>query len=136
MASGLCVDTPMPGKPLGSGCTIIAGQLNTECAGGLCLPIADAPPDSGPNLGVCTALCRLGTLEACGYRMTPLDAGPPVGACLIPWSGGYDVGDLGLCLQLCDVPGDCKYQASNWTCRTENVITGLGHSVCFTPVSD
>jgi hypothetical protein len=136
-ASGLCVDAPMTGKPLGSGCTIVRGELNTECAGGLCLPIDSAPDASTSNPGICTALCRLGTQEACGYRVTPLDAGPPVGACVLPWGDtGYNTGDLGLCLQLCDVAGDCRYQASNWTCRTDIVLNGFGHSICLTPRPD
>jgi hypothetical protein len=133
-ATGLCVDTPMAGKPIGSACTIVPGQLNTECAGGLCLPIESAPPPPATNPGICTALCRLGTQEACGYRVTPLDAGPPVGACILPWGDtGYNTGDLGLCLQLCDVPSDCRYRAPNWTCRTEIVLTGFGHSPCLVP---
>ncbi len=127
----------MTGKPLGSGCTVVPDHVNTECAGGLCLPIEGTPVPPAPTPGVCTALCRLGTLDACGYRATPLDAGPPAGACFLPFgTSGYGVGDLGLCLQLCDAPGDCRYQASDWTCRTDLTATGFGHSPCFTPLTD
>jgi hypothetical protein len=133
-SSGLCVDTPMAGKTVGSGCTVTRGMSNNECAGGLCLPI-EAIPDGGTTTpGVCTALCRLGTQEACGYRITGIDAGPPMGACVLPWGDtGYNTGDLGLCLQLCDGANDCSYKAANWTCRTDITLRGFGHSVCLVP---
>ncbi len=130
-STGSCVDVPSTGKLLGSGCTVIAGQSNDECAGGVCLPIQASPPDGGPNPGVCSALCRFGTATACGFRSTPLGAGPPAGACAVPYDEGYDKGDLGLCLQLCDAPSDCLYHAPNWTCRTDIVVGG--HSVCLLP---
>jgi len=133
-SSGLCVETPMAGKTIGSGCTVTRGQANNECAGGLCLPI-EAIPDGGTTTpGICTALCRLGTQEACGYRITPIDAGPPMGACVLPWGDtGYNTGDLGLCLQLCDGANDCSYKAQNWVCRTDITLRGFGHSVCLVP---
>jgi hypothetical protein len=135
-SSGLCVDALAGGKTVGSGCIATGNQSSSECAGGMCLPI-ETTPDGGATPGICTALCRLGTQEACGYRLTPLDAGPPVGACLLPWGDtGYNNGDLGLCLQLCDGPNDCNYKASNWTCRTDIMIRAFGHSVCIVPAPD
>jgi len=133
-ASGLCVDAPMPGKAIGAGCTVTRGMSNTECAGGLCLPI-QAIPDGGTTApGICTALCRLGTQEACNFRITAIDAGPPVGACIFPWSDtGYNTGDLGLCLQLCDTTADCGYKGPNWGCLPNTTVTGTGHSVCLVP---
>ena len=110
----VCVDTPMAGKPIGSGCT--ASQMsNTECAGGICLPI-EAVPDGGTTPGICTAFCTLGAQKGCGYRGTPIDAGPAEGACVLPFRDmGYNTGDLGLCLQLCDTNNDC-YRGANWVC--------------------
>jgi len=134
-SSGLCVDTPTAGKTVGSGCTVVRGMPNNECAGGLCLPI-EAIPDGGTTTpGICTALCRLGSPEACGFRITAIDAGPPMGGCLLPWGDtGYNTGDLGLCLQLCESSNDCSYRAANWLCRTDIRIMELGnHAVCLVP---
>ncbi len=125
--TGLCVDTPMAGKPIGAACTVIPGQSNTDCAGGACLPIAAV--DAGPTPGVCSGICRYGTQASCGFRTTPLAAGPPAGSCAIPYGDGFSTGDLGVCLQLCDTPNDCLYHAPNWTCRTD-IMVGGGHAVC------
>jgi hypothetical protein len=137
-ASGLCVDAPVTGKTIGSGCTVVRDMSNNECAGGLCLPIEDIPDGGTTAPGTCSALCRLGTQEACNYRSTPISAGPPVGACVLPWGdpSTYNSGDLGLCLQLCDDPSDCSYQAANWVCRTDLMLKGFGHSVCYPPQPD
>jgi hypothetical protein len=134
LATGLCQDILTPGKPLGSGCTVVRNMSNNECAGGLCLPI-DATADGGTSTpGVCTSFCRFNTLEACNFRNTPLGSGPPQGACVLPWGAtGYNTGDLGLCIQLCDTSNDCGYQASNWVCRTDLVLRGWGHAICLTP---
>jgi hypothetical protein len=135
-SSGLCVDTPKTGKPVGASCTVTRGVANTECQG-FCLSI-EAIPDGGTSTpGICTALCRLGTQEACNYRISPLDAGPPEGACVLPVGDqGYNNGDLGFCLQLCDGQSDCGYTAANWVCRTDITLKGWGHSVCFLPKPD
>jgi hypothetical protein len=136
-ASGLCVETPFPGKTVGSGCTVTLGVSNNECAGGLCLPITAIPDGGTTTPGICTALCNLGAQEACGFRLGALDAGPPQGACVLPWGDtGYNSGDLGLCLQLCDNSNDCSYRSPNWTCRTDIALTGTGHSVCLVPLPD
>jgi hypothetical protein len=126
--TGFCVDYPPTGKSLGSGCTV-TNQSNDECAGGVCLPIEAS--DGGTRPGVCSALCRLGTAAACGFRTGPLGGSPPPGVCAFPYGDAYDNGDLGLCLQLCDTPSDCLYHAPNWTCRTD--LTVGGHNVCFPP---
>jgi hypothetical protein len=135
-ASGLCVDAPKTGKPVGAGCTVTKGATTDECEG-FCLAIEGIPDGGTTAPGICTALCRLGTQEACGFRITPIDAGPPEGACVLPvGSGGYDTGDLGFCLQLCDSTADCGYMASDWICRTDMNFKGWGHSVCFVPKTD
>jgi hypothetical protein len=136
VGTGLCVDTPRVGKTVGSACTVLPGVSSAECAGGLCLPLESAP-DGGATPGVCTSFCRLNTIEACNFRSTPISAGPPMGACALPWSEtGYNTGDLGLCLQLCDTENDCSYHAPNWLCRTDIVLPGWGHSVCLVPPTD
>jgi hypothetical protein len=122
---------------VGSACTAGADTLSsTECAGALCLPV-ESIPVGGTGPGICTAFCNLGLPQACGFRSGALDAGPPEGACIFPWSDvGYNSGDLGFCLQLCDTPGDCTYRAANWTCRTDLPVTGTGHAVCLPPLTD
>jgi hypothetical protein len=136
-ASGMCVDVPQTGKTVGSACTSAGDTLSsTECAGGVCLPI-EAVPDGGTAPGICSSLCSLGSTRACGLRMGALNAGPPVGACIFPWGDmGYNSGDLGLCLQLCDTPNDCSYRSANWTCRTDIPVAGSGHAVCLPPLRD
>lgn len=131
--SGLCVDTPKTGKPVGAGCTVTTGQSNGECEG-FCLAIEGIPDGGTSTPGICTSLCRLGTLEACGFRTSGLYAGPPEGACILPVGDqDYNNGDLGFCLQLCDSQSDCGYTAANWMCRTDITLRGWGHSVCFVP---
>ena len=45
--------------------------------------------------------------RTCGFRDTPIASGPgPVGGC-IALDYSTQSGDLGLCLQLCDVSSDC-----------------------------
>jgi hypothetical protein len=127
-STGSCIDVPATGKPIGAGCTSTA-QSNGECAGGVCLPIDSS--DGGPRPGVCSALCRLGTAAACGFRSGPLGSGPPAGVCAYPYGDAYDNGDLGLCIQVCDTTADCVFHAPNWTCRTD--LMAGGHGVCFAP---
>jgi hypothetical protein len=125
----------MAGKTVGSGCTASANTLSSmECAGGLCLPI-ESVADGGTTPGICTAFCNLGVLEGCNFHIGALDAGPAQGACIFPWSDtGYNSGDLGFCLQLCDTPNDCGYRSGNWTCRTDIQVGGTGHAVCLPPL--
>jgi len=133
LASGFCVDTPMTGKPIGASCTFTSGMASTECAGGLCVPIVGVPDGGTTAQGFCTAFCRLGSVEACNFRISALDAGAPVGACLEPLRANYDVGDLGFCLQLCDSSADCGFRSADWLCRTDQMVQGTGHAVCLPP---
>ena len=109
LGSGLCADVLTPGAPIGSPCTV-----DRDCTGSFCYPF-DIAPDASSSAGVCTAICRLGNLEGCRFRTGPLDAGPPVGACLLSTSMA-DVGDVGICAQLCDSVNDCTTNDSRWTC--------------------
>jgi hypothetical protein len=77
---------------------------------------------------MCTAPCRFGALDGCGFQAGPLTKPVPGAACAIRSSTTSDVGDLGYCLQLCDVDADCL--ASGFGCdRTDAGI--WGHGVCF-----
>jgi len=115
LGTGLCTDVVTPGAPIGSPCT-----LDSDCAGSFCYPF-DISPDASSSAGVCTAICRLGNLEGCKFRMGPLDAGPPVGACLLSGPSA-DVGDVGICAQLCDSVNDCTTTDSRWTCNIDQDV--------------
>ena len=92
--SGLCLDAAPPGKAIGEPCAV-----DSECAGKLCLTF-----DNGA--GVCSAKCTYGS-GGCGYSTEPRGA-----VCGIPYLRDLLLsegpGDLGACLQLCDVDTDCS----------------------------
>jgi hypothetical protein len=123
-ATGLCEAQQMAGAPLGASCTV-----DTDCAGFFCLPFTAS--DGGPTPGACSEPCRLGNLTSgCNFRITPLDAGPSVGACLFS-SATARSGDLGFCGQLCDVPGDCLARFPQYTCvQDPGVKATFHHGYC------
>jgi hypothetical protein len=122
LGTGLCTDVVTPGAPIGSPCTV-----DRDCAGAICYPF-EVSPDASSTAGVCSALCRLGNIEGCKFRTSALDAGPPVGACLLSTSTA-DVGDTGICAQLCDSVNDCGTTDSRWTCVFDpDVRTAFGHA--------
>jgi hypothetical protein len=122
LGTGFCADVVTPGAPIGSPCT-----LDSDCAGAFCYPF-DVSPDASSSAGVCTAICRLGTLEGCGFRTSALDAGPPVGACLLS-SGTSDTGDVGICAQLCDTVNDCSTTDARWNCLLDSTVRMVfGHA--------
>jgi hypothetical protein len=108
----------MTGKPIGAPCT-----ANGDCASAVCLGI-------DPTNGVCSANCQLGNYQfGCGIRLTPLDAGPPAGACLLSDPSTVNAnGDLGLCAQLCDSANDCLTQHAGFTCNVSPQIRALLHN--------
>ena len=127
LGTGSCVDALPGGLPIGSPCT--ASSTGTDACNGFCLPLTNADPSPG----FCSAACRYGSLQGCGYRLGKLDASAAVpGGCAVPDS--YDgtaashVGDVGLCLQLCDTPSDCL--APDMTCElaTQQLFQ---HGVCI-----
>jgi hypothetical protein len=121
LGTGLCTDFVTPGAPIGSNCS-----ADTDCAGAICYPFVTS--DAAVSPGVCSAACRIGTIEGCGFRTSPLDAGPPVGACLLgPTASGP--GDMGICAQLCDTVNDCATQDRRWTCVPDaDVRAAFGHA--------
>jgi hypothetical protein len=121
LGTGLCTDFVTPGAPIGSPCSV-----DSDCAGAICYPFVIS--DAAVSPGVCTAACRLGNTEGCGFRTSALDAGPPVGACLLgPTSSAP--GDMGICAQLCDTINDCTTQDPRWTCLLDaDVRATFGHA--------
>jgi hypothetical protein len=121
LGTGLCTDFVTPGAPIGSPCSV-----DSDCAGAICYPFVIS--DAAASPGVCSALCRLGNTEGCGFRTSPLDAGPPVGACLLG-PGSAAPGDIGICAQLCDTVNDCSTQDSRWNCLPDaDVRSAFGHA--------
>jgi hypothetical protein len=118
LGTGFCTDFVTPGAPIGSPCTD-----DPDCAGAFCYPF-DLTPDASSSAGVCTALCRLGNLEGCKFRTGALDAGPPVGACLLA-TPSADNGDVGICAQLCDSVADCTTNDPRWTCNFDPDVFAL-----------
>lgn len=131
LAKGLCATQPTPGLPIGAPCS-----ADSDCAGDLCVPLDE--PDAATAAKVCSARCRVGVVaEGCGYRSGAVDAGPVMGGCYLLWDRGYDEGDLGLCMQLCDGPGDCLLKVPSWTCTNDTFTRSVfKHGVCFFGDSD
>jgi hypothetical protein len=127
----VCTDAAKIGLPLGSPCMT---GMDSACAGGLCLAIENSVQGGPPVHGICSAFCVFGAQEACDWRRTPANAGPPIGACLSPLddlNGG--VGDIGFCFLLCDSDTDCpKTPGFAWVC--DHTIPGIemafSHGVC------
>jgi hypothetical protein len=121
LTTGLCSDTPSEGLPIGALCN--PTESPAVCAGGFCLPVSDTE-------GVCAAACRLssltpGAVSGCGYGTA---ADPREAACLLPYAGistqdSEGLGDIGICLELCDVPEDCGQPG--WRCIVEAGLNEL-----------
>jgi len=107
---GFCTDFVAPGAPIGSACSIDA-----DCDGSAC---EDQQAD---GVGTCTAQCVLGSLSGCGYGR---DVESRDAACVVPVvaAGRFSEGpgDLGFCLELCDVPEDCQQASAGFACRPLN----------------
>jgi len=130
VAGGLCVDTAPMGQPIGASC-----MMDSECQGGFCIPLTDS--DAAASPGVCSAPCRLGNRDACGFVTgKSLDSGVVQGACLFgPDTAG--IGDLGACAQLCDTNADCKLTYPNWSCIQDATVKGIfGHGYCALQTPD
>jgi hypothetical protein len=104
--AGICADFPAPGAPVGSACS-----TSDDCDGRDC-------QDRVNGNGICTAPCVLGGLSGCGYGR---NADVREAACVIPVAAAGNFsegpGDLGFCLELCDVDADCQQAATGFVCR-------------------
>jgi hypothetical protein len=123
LGTGQCVASIPQGLPIGSSCT---ANVDPDPCLGVCLPLEDG---TGPVPGLCSAPCRFGRLEGCGYHVGALDASASVaGACALPLTTTGDLGDIGICLQMCDTDSDCL--ATNFGCDLDAVATWK-HGVCL-----
>jgi hypothetical protein len=103
---GICTAARADGAEIGARCT-----LDRDCASRRC------EERDRDGVGVCSALCVLGSLASCGYGRA---ASSRSAACLTPLvrGGGFaeGPGDLGLCRELCDQPSDCARASEGWVC--------------------
>lgn len=115
LTSGLCTARAPSGAAIGAVCAV-----DSDCASGTCLsPLGGA--------SYCSAPCRFGAL-GCGF---PETAARPEAACAAPLlaQGGVaeGVGDVGTCLELCDVTDPCS--SPEWQCVLAAGLPG-GRGVC------
>jgi hypothetical protein len=106
---GVCTTTAPVGGDVGAPCT--ADTEGTDCKSGICLTLTD---DADAPIGsFCSAGCTFGLRAGCGFddsNATPRDA-----FCLQPQDGtNGDLGDLGICFEMCDTDADCAQQG--WQC--------------------
>ena len=124
---GACTDVLSPGAPSGSRC-----ELTSDCDGRQCVG-RDGNDD---GVGVCSALCVLGSASGCGYAH---DSSRRDVGCVTPLvaAGRFSEGpgDLGLCQELCDVDTDCVQNATGFACRplNETLAAFLGRSGACAP---
>jgi len=131
---GLCSDMPAVGDPIGTACT--ANGATDPCAG-YCIALA-AGSNGQPVPGICTADCVFGSVEGCNWRRTAANAGPPIGGCLDTYRQAGDVGDLGICYQLCDTVDDCLIKGAGWVCdhSSAGIEQAFNHGVCLMSAPD
>ncbi|HVJ16403.1 MAG TPA: hypothetical protein VM686_13270, partial [Polyangiaceae bacterium] len=105
--TGLCMEDPPTGKGVNEACDPAADP--DECASGYC-SVTYMHEDEG----TCSGFCNLGHPFSCGYT----GEGKADAACLFGTvlSGeASEVGDLGVCGQLCDCDDECT--ATGEVCR-------------------
>lgn len=102
----VCSATERSGGETGAACT--EATADVDCKSGFCIS-----PGGDPAEAFCTTYCTLGLSDACGFNE---GAGLPRDAvCALAPSVNADLGDLGLCIELCDVAGDCEQ--AGWICE-------------------
>lgn len=124
LARGLCVTTRPAGAPVGAEC-----EVNSDCLGGSCVN-ADG---SGLNR-LCTGPCVFGQPVGCGDGVS---ADPRNYACLSPLIGGAfsseGLGDVGFCVEVCDVDADCAQVQNGFACRPDPRVAPVGRiGFCLT----
>jgi len=107
---GLCVDEAPAGGGVGSPCTV--DTEGEDCASGICLEYRDGEELVG---SFCSANCTLGEFDAgCGFALG--STADREAACLARRFSTGGIGDLGFCIELCDVDQDCSQSGDGWVC--------------------
>lgn len=125
LARGLCVSARPPGAPVGALC-----QVDSDCLGGSCVPA-----DSTGTLLICTSPCVFGQPIGCGDGVS---ADPRNYSCLAPlisgvFIGSEGLGDVGFCVEICDVDADCAEFANGIVCLPDDRVSRLGRAgFCLT----
>jgi hypothetical protein len=127
LARGLCVTTRPTGAPVGAAC-----EANTDCLGGSCVNA-----DAAGEQRLCTAPCVFGQPVGCGDGVS---ADPRDFACLAPLIGGAfsseGVGDVGFCVEVCDLDADCAQAPNGFACRPDPRVERTGRAgFCLTPLA-
>lgn len=112
---GLCVDTAPAGGGVGAPCT--RATEATDCASRLCIEYGDPNDPTVTVASFCSANCTAGVANGCGFDAAVAAAGGVrQAACFEALVTGGGVGDVGICLPLCDVTADCAQADAGWTC--------------------
>ena len=108
-------------------CPGAACESDEQCAGRVC------QASNLAGVSFCSATCSFGTL-GCGYGS---NAQPRGAMCLTPATfdanGSEGVGDVGLCLELCDQAADCAQPG--WQC-TPAPDARSRYGFCTAPSAD
>lgn len=122
LALGLCVDAPTAGAGIGAAC-----DADEQCAGRVC------QASNVDGLSFCSATCSFGTF-GCGYdaNASPRDA-MCLTAATFDENGSEGIGDVGLCLELCDEAADCTQPG--WQCTPAPDARGRA-GFCTAPSAD
>ena len=87
----------------------------------VCAGVCSTLAANGNNqVSVCGGRCQLGGAVGCGFDLT---ASAAVDAFCLYGPTNADVGDLGLCGQLCDCNGDCRDAA--FICRADSTLQSV-----------
>lgn len=124
LARGVCASTRPSGAAVGERC-----EVDGDCLGGRCLT-------DGPDERFCTSPCVFGQPVGCGEGAA---VSPRNVACLAPVIRGFvsseGIGDVGFCLEVCDVDADCAQAATrDWVCLPDAEAERFGRSgLCRAP---
>ncbi len=104
LSSGFCSDaTALPAgtAPIGASCN--PNAATNDCAG-ICVALGGFEAGAS-SAGICSGLCTLGQI-GCGNA--PTAKGPFDSTCFFQSEAEADLGDQGVCGQLCDCTSQCR----------------------------
>jgi len=128
LARGLCVSAQPSGAPVGASC-----EVDADCLGRRCINATSSGSEK-----LCTAPCVFGPPVGCGDGVS---ADPRNYVCLQPLISGFvsseGLGDVGFCVEMCDVDGDCSQVQNGFACQPDARVARLGRAgICVVPAPD